>query len=201
MASESNPLLPSEEDKEGGNQEDKVKRETHNPTRWRWKMIIFMHGSLIVLYTLLGLVLFTRKETTIYSDGNSAPTFFETDISDNLSHTAPIRSLKIQYISKPFESLRESPYAQDPGPGVDDAWSSLLANMNIRASAEELERHGQTSVPLVEGGQYLVWLGVFHELHCIVRTLRRLHPTNNTKSHQFRICCGNGSIAIAITRI
>ena len=40
--------------------------------------------------------------------------------------------------------------------------------MHIRVSEAELERGNQESVILPEGGGYLGWMGVFHELHCIV---------------------------------
>ena len=42
-----------------------------------------------------------------------------------------------------------------------------MGNMSIRVTKEELDAHGQTSVEL-PGGGYLAWLGVFHELHCVV---------------------------------
>lgn len=44
--------------------------------------------------------------------------------------------------------------------------------MHIRITEEELRRDNQASVALTEGGGYLGWLGVFHELHCIVRRTR-----------------------------
>ena len=45
--------------------------------------------------------------------------------------------------------------------------------MHIRVSEAELRRDNQESVRLVEGGGYLGWMGVFHELHCIVSHLRQ----------------------------
>lgn len=50
---------------------------------------------------------------------------------------------------------------------VDEAWKQLLANMDIRVTRQELQRNGRTSISL-PGGDYLAWLGVFHELHCVV---------------------------------
>lgn len=41
--------------------------------------------------------------------------------------------------------------------------------MNMRFSKQELERVNQDSVALPQGGGYLGWYGVFHELHCVVR--------------------------------
>lgn len=43
-----------------------------------------------------------------------------------------------------------------------------MLNMSVRVTKEELDAHGQTSIELLGGG-YLAWLGVFHELHCVVR--------------------------------
>lgn len=40
--------------------------------------------------------------------------------------------------------------------------------MHFRVSGVELQRDNQESVALPEGGEYLGWMGVFHELHCIV---------------------------------
>ena len=44
--------------------------------------------------------------------------------------------------------------------------------MHMRVSREELRKDNQESVALPEGGGYLSWMGVFHELHCIVRISR-----------------------------
>ena len=40
--------------------------------------------------------------------------------------------------------------------------------MHIRVTEAELRRDTQDSVALPESGGYLGWLGVFHELHCVV---------------------------------
>ena len=68
-----------------------------------------------------------------------------------------------------FHNLSQSPFAGPPSPEIDAAWNNLLAPMHMRVSTEELRRDNQDSVPLPEGGGYLGWMGVFHELHCIVR--------------------------------
>ena len=57
--------------------------------------------------------------------------------------------------------------------------------MHIRVSEAELRRDNQQSVALTEGGGYLGWLGVFHELHCIVRGFSNtecLQEIDNVKS-------------------
>ena len=67
-----------------------------------------------------------------------------------------------------FQNLTSNPYAGPPMPAIDEAWEKLLAPMNIRVSDAELALSHQTSVDLPENGGHLAWLGVFHELHCIV---------------------------------
>ena len=69
---------------------------------------------------------------------------------------------------KPFIRFRQSPYAGPPSPQVDQAWHELLNDMAIRVPKEELEKGKQSSVALPEGGGYLAWPGVYHELHCVV---------------------------------
>lgn len=65
----------------------------------------------------------------------------------------------------------ESPWVGEPGGPTDDAWHELVGNTSIRVTKEELSRNGnhQQSVPLPKGGGSLVWLGVFHQIHCLVR--------------------------------
>lgn len=72
-----------------------------------------------------------------------------------------------------FHNLTNNPYAGRPDKAIDSAWDELMAPMHIRVTAEELARDNQESIGLTEGGGYLGWLGVFHELHCIVSLLER----------------------------
>ena len=64
-------------------------------------------------------------------------------------------------------TMHESPYVGSSHADIDLAWQALLADMNIRVTQEELALHSQTFVRLSNGG-YLAWLGVYHELHCLV---------------------------------
>lgn len=70
-----------------------------------------------------------------------------------------------------FHNLTNNPYAGRPNTDIDAAWDELMAPMHIRVTANELSYDHQESVALPEAGGYLGWLGAFHELHCIVRTL------------------------------
>jgi hypothetical protein len=63
-----------------------------------------------------------------------------------------------------------SPFAGGPDEKVDGAWRDLMSSISVRVSQEELNSNGnhQESVSLPEGGGNLVWLNVFHQLHCLV---------------------------------
>lgn len=94
----------------------------------------------------------------------------------------------MRYIFRLYDNFVNSPYAGEPTPESDEAWHTLLNNMSVRVTGEELARHNQTSVEL-PGGGYLAWLGVFHELHC-VKMLRqwswREHYFPNMTAHEHR---------------
>jgi hypothetical protein len=64
----------------------------------------------------------------------------------------------------------ESPWVGEPGGLAEDAWHDLVGNTSIRVTDGELKKNGnhQQSVPLPSGGGNLVWLGVFHQIHCLV---------------------------------
>ena len=84
--------------------------------------------------------------------------------------------------------MHDSPYVGPPSEPLDTAWQHLLANMSIRVTKDELQRHGQSSVAL-PGGGHLAWLGVFHQLHCVVsissNILRSADLTSSVNSLQF----------------
>ena len=62
-----------------------------------------------------------------------------------------------------------TPYAGDkPKEDLDTAWEKLMKPMNMRFTKSELDLVNQDSVHLPEGGGYLGWFGVFHNLHCVV---------------------------------
>ena len=81
-----------------------------------------------------------------------------------------IRDLDIQVKSTPYVGTSDSLYTGPPSMEVDYAWHQLLGNMSIRVTDDELSRNGnrQESIALPEGGGQMVWLGAFHQLHCLV---------------------------------
>ena len=86
-----------------------------------------------------------------------------------ISIAGPLKNLDLQYETRSFTNLVDGHYyTGNPNSNVDTAWENLLRGMHLRVTAEELAHRNQTSVALTEGGGYLAWLEVFHELHCIV---------------------------------
>lgn len=73
--------------------------------------------------------------------------------------------------------VMNSPTAQDPGPGLDQAWHDLLSSMMIRVTPQELQSQtSELSIPLADGsGDYVASLGVYHELHCTKLLKHWLH--------------------------
>ncbi|KAI1283598.1 hypothetical protein F5Y07DRAFT_394502 [Xylaria sp. FL0933] len=74
--------------------------------------------------------------------------------------------LKFNYVAQKYIYVEASPFSGPPSSSADEAWHKLLNFTNLRASASELQLSNQTSVELPDGG-YMVWLSVFHQLHCI----------------------------------
>ncbi len=94
-------------------------------------------------------------------------------MTDNAHELASVHGLSISYRPSLFHNLTHNPFAGQPDQAIDAAWDELMAPMHIRITAEELQLDNQKSVKLIERGGYLGWLGVFHELHCIVCTQRK----------------------------
>lgn len=52
----------------------------------------------------------------------------------------------------------------------DRKCSLCFIAMVLKISKDELDRLGETSISFRDGSGYLAEMGVFHELHCVVRT-------------------------------
>ncbi|KAF7536558.1 hypothetical protein G7054_g4415 [Neopestalotiopsis clavispora] len=81
-----------------------------------------------------------------------------------------LRNMKLQWRPTMSITAGMSPYASGAEDAIDDAWHELMGNISIRVGQDELNQNGnhQTSVELPDGGGHLAWLGVFHQLHCLV---------------------------------
>ena len=163
MEAEQAPFLPLGEkapDADGDYSKASPKpQRRHRP----WIKSCLIHGGLIAIYTIASIFTIKSQRCITYLP------------------PAAIDGLQISYIPTLFHRLNATPYAGPPSPELDAAWNDLLAPMHISVSSEELKRDNQESVALPESGGYLGWMGVFHELHCIVTIpfpslLALLHP-------------------------
>ncbi|RAK78074.1 uncharacterized protein BO72DRAFT_495607 [Aspergillus fijiensis CBS 313.89] len=80
-----------------------------------------------------------------------------------------LRGLQRHFVPTKFTDYSQTAYFQDPGSLADAAWEDLLGDMFIRVSTEELDLANQTSISLPRDDKHLAWLGVYHDLHCIVQ--------------------------------
>jgi len=149
------PFLPQKEADgeffESASTESLAKRST---VRAGLKLQLFVHSGLVFFYTIASFVAIRS-----FSRPARLP-------------EAAVSNLEFKYTGSVFHRLNNTPFAGPPSPELDAAWQNLLAPMHIRITEEELQQDNQTSVALTEGGGFLGWLGVFHELHCIVRRAR-----------------------------
>ena len=130
-----------------------------------WQVNLIIHLCLIVLYTAVSVLVI--QHYTGSQDFSS------------------IKNVSVAYTETLFRNLTNNIYAGPPSPESDEEWKKLLAPMYIRVTEDELKRYNQHSVPLPEGGGHLAWLGVFHELHCIVSRYREMSASRES-DHRHR---------------
>ena len=154
MASEGAPFLPSKET--ASDRDDTYPAKYTGQRRWSTfgPRAILTHLGILVLYATTSIFLIRSQRCSAVR-----------------SPPAAIDNLQYSYHPTLFHRLNATPYAGPPSPEIDRAWDALLAPMHISVSKTELQRSNQDSVALPESGGYLGWLGVFHELHCIVNPL------------------------------
>lgn len=149
-----------------------------------------MHLGLVLMYTIISLAVIHHASRANRPQGKPPLSTSPLPIkiskkkkhapktNPNPGYSAPngggkkgaMKNLSIKHKPSLFKNLTQNSFAgPPPAPEIDRAWGDLLAPMNMRTlGPEELARTGQRSVSLPEGGGNLVWLGVFHQLHCIV---------------------------------
>jgi Mycotoxin biosynthesis protein UstYa len=181
MTSESDPFLALGDKEENSSLESlPVEKLKRSKSRW-----ILFHVALVALYSVI------TASLLLFFDGKSCRTIY--------TDAGSLKNLDLQYETRSFMNLVENNrYTEDPAASnVDTAWNNLLRRMHIRVTAAELAHRNQTSIALPEGGGYLAWLEVFHELHCIVSSATRLYQIYFLILLS-RTCSANGSIAIII---
>ena len=125
---------------------------------WPWKTALLLHFTLTLVYVAV----YFSKPWTCASRRQCPSTKHDPNAA------API--LDVPYMAEPkiFPTIHNNPFAGRPNASIDEAWHNLLEPISIRVSKDELKRTRQSSVELPEGGGYLSWVGVYHELHCLV---------------------------------
>ena len=118
-----------------------------------WSKALLAHLGIVAIYTVASIfVIGSQRYTTVLP-----PAAFD--------------NLHITYSPTLFHRLNATTSAGSRPPEIDVAWDALLAPMHITVSKADLECDNQDSVARPESGGYLGWMGVFHELHCIVNSL------------------------------
>ncbi|KAH7324818.1 hypothetical protein B0I35DRAFT_406578 [Stachybotrys elegans] len=127
---------------------------------------LMINSYLVLLHiTIVALVVVLMSETS-----NTSPSPAAEGIS-----WSPARNI-VEYEVNGEHALNHevySPYSGPPTDEQDQAWTHLIEPIFFSASAEELERAGESlhnAVQMTEGG-YLATISVYHELHCL-RQLR-----------------------------
>ena len=138
--------------------EEYVRKNTFQSgqSRMNWSLVT-IHGVLLSLYSLVTLAIIwnlTRKE-------HSSP--------PRCSEVFPaVDDLEIEFQKSNTEVYEMSGYHGTPNAEMDRLWEDLIRSRFIAVSHDELERSGRTSIAIKPEGPYLAWLGIFHELHCLV---------------------------------
>lgn len=110
---------------------------------------------------------------------------------------AAVDNLDVKTEHRSYNLYESTDFVGSPGPETDAVWHSLLQNRYIRVSKAELLRNERTSVEL-PGGGYMAWIGVFHELHCVVRQhlLDSSRRENANHAYVNRTCFDSGNTKI-----
>ena len=173
MASETEPFL--------GDFELKERRRSWATKERPLKAILYpltLHSALIIAYTAAFFLAFHFESRCA-----DPPTSLHRNAFHSLSSVNPadllaaISNLTFRYVPMSYTDFEISPFAGPPSPAVDKAWHDLLAKTAIRVHGSELQNSNQTSIALPAGGGFMAWLGVYHQLHCIVRLARFVSKT------------------------
>ncbi|KAL5325839.1 hypothetical protein ACEPPN_006973 [Leptodophora sp. 'Broadleaf-Isolate-01'] len=138
---------------------DHVEPRRARRRQWCSRWFIALPGFLAFL-TIYSLALVSIvKDSVCLTESHSAGQLIYTPVRD-----AIVKEKKTIDVSV----LHGNPLKGPPSRELDEAWSRLLMNANVRVSAEDLEKAGVESIPLNDGsGKYYAILDVYHQLHCL----------------------------------
>ncbi|MGI4815898.1 MAG: oxidase ustYa family protein, partial [Janthinobacterium lividum] len=127
-----------------------------------------MIPKVLLIHGLIALLYFALITTILLAISKS-----RTDAFD-LAPYSPAQNA-IEYEIRTFDAKYQgNPFAGDPHPEHDKAWSDILENIHIRVNEDELRELNRTSLALKDGG-FLLQLGAYHELHCVKWIRKWIH--------------------------
>ena len=126
---------------------------------------VLVHMSLIILYTVLSLAYVGLQG---WNHGEAQGIHVHQFATTVWLKQSAIIHLPIRKEPVAFSNTNRNSFAGPPSSEIDKSWHNLLGNISIRVYGNELERMNQTSVELPQKGEYMAWLGTYHELHCLV---------------------------------
>lgn len=149
------------------------------PSPRKFPYAVLIHVSVIVAYTMLFAFMVQELKPKPSTSLHRKLSFLRSKYRAHRLLLTAIANLMVSYVPVTYTDFEESAFAGPPSPSVDKAWHDLLEKTTIRVAGEELKRSNQSSVALPAGGGYMAWLGVYHQLHCIVR--RTANETSPSK--------------------
>lgn len=184
--SEEKPFLSAEET--GEDSTELNVSTTHQRPRKLFRQVHSTHLALIVLYTVASaLIIWWNNHHYVNPKAGAAHLKHRRCL---LIDSLVLPDVAIHFAPEIYMKMHESPYVGPPGLEIDGAWSDLMGNMSIRVTESELARNGQMSVKLPNGG-HLAWLGVFHQLHCVVSFPEFYDQHVKELTTVNRRCCAN----------
>lgn len=140
---------------------------------------------LLIVYTLLvtcATNMVVNRPGLPVNNGKIARSF-ELVVADRM---VALRSPNIRYHANKTITAGMSPFAGGPDEKVDSAWRDLMSSISVRVSQKELSLNGnhQESISLPKSGGNLVWLNVFHQLHCLVSS----YTFGRVRTHKLKSC-------------
>ncbi|KAF2717511.1 hypothetical protein K431DRAFT_315697 [Polychaeton citri CBS 116435] len=127
--------------------------------RWPWALI--MHSVLITAYSI-------GVAVTIMSVNSRL-------CPPDLTHSPAAHAVQYEKVSFNGSLSIDNPYKGEPRPELDQAWSHLIRNLNIRLSKEELDKLNRSAIELHDGSGYHAELSVYHHIHCLKYIRQALH--------------------------
>ncbi|KAI0977177.1 hypothetical protein F4678DRAFT_412102 [Xylaria arbuscula] len=82
----------------------------------------------------------------------------------------------IEYVEQNFDDDAPNPFAGEPRPELNQAWSDLLRSTTIKIYEPELKSMNMSSLPLKDGSGYIGFLEAWHMLHCVKRLYQIYYP-------------------------